>query len=48
MSEELFGPILPVVTADDYHHAVDMINNSGEKPLAIYVFSNNNKVKFTY
>jgi len=43
MGEELFGPILPVVTAQDYHHAVEMINNSGEKPLAIYVFSNNNK-----
>jgi len=43
MKDELFGPILPVITVKNSEEAISMINN-GEKPLAIYVFSNNNKV----
>ncbi|XP_044253617.1 aldehyde dehydrogenase, dimeric NADP-preferring-like [Tribolium madens] len=39
MQEEIFGPILPIIIVDN---AVDAINfvNQGEKPLALYVFSN--------
>lgn len=38
MTEEIFGPILPVVTVSGVDAAVDRVN-SGPKPLAAYVFS---------
>ena len=37
MSEEIFGPILPVVPYDTLDEAVSMIN-AGERPLGLYVF----------
>ncbi|KAI1280819.1 Aldehyde dehydrogenase family 3 member B1 [Halotydeus destructor] len=43
MSEELFGPILPIMTVSSAQEAVDFVN-SREKPLALYVFSNNSAV----
>jgi len=39
MQEEIFGPILPVITVDDMDEAVRFIN-ARDKPLALYVFSN--------
>ncbi|WP_416425148.1 aldehyde dehydrogenase family protein [Pseudomonas sp. App30] len=41
MAEELFGPILPVLTFDSTENAVDEINRYHPKPLALYVFSRN-------
>lgn len=41
MQEEIFGPILPVVTFKDIDEAVNNINTKLTKPLALYVFSNN-------
>ncbi|MFJ9904652.1 aldehyde dehydrogenase family protein [Streptomyces sp. NPDC101152] len=38
MQEEIFGPILPVVTVSDLDKAIDFINDR-DKPLALYVFS---------
>lgn len=38
MREEIFGPILPVVTFRSLDEAIDGINRGG-KPLALYVFS---------
>lgn len=38
MQQEIFGPILPIVTFDDIDEAVQMIN-SRPRPLALYVFS---------
>ncbi len=38
MTEEIFGPILPVVGVDDLDDAVDFVNER-PKPLALYVFS---------
>lgn len=38
MSEEIFGPILPVIVVKDVNEAIDFIN-SREKPLTLYVFS---------
>jgi aldehyde dehydrogenase (NAD+) len=38
MQEEIFGPVLPVVGFSDLKSVTDHIN-SGEKPLAIYYFS---------
>jgi len=43
MKGEIFGPILPIVVVKDIDEAIDFINN-GEKPLALYVFTNNSKV----
>ena len=40
MQEELFGPLLPVFAYDDLTEALETINK-GEKPLALYVFSQN-------
>ncbi|MGO4220690.1 coniferyl aldehyde dehydrogenase [Lysobacter sp. TAF61] len=38
MSEEIFGPILPVVAYDHLDEAIDHIN-AGPRPLALYCFS---------
>lgn len=40
MKEEIFGPILPVVGAQGLDDALSRIN-AGDRPLALYVFSNN-------
>ncbi|NUS28800.1 MAG: aldehyde dehydrogenase family protein [Streptomyces sp.] len=38
MREEIFGPILPIVTVPDLDRAIDFINDR-DKPLALYVFA---------
>lgn len=43
MEEEIFGPILPMLTYTDLDQALQIID-SKEKPLALYVFSKNEKV----
>lgn len=43
MQEEIFGPILPFVTCSSSQKAIDFIN-SRPKPLALYVFSDSNKL----
>lgn len=40
MEEEIFGPLLPVITVKGPKHAISIIN-AREKPLALYVFSKN-------
>ncbi|OBS65753.1 hypothetical protein A6R68_05707, partial [Neotoma lepida] len=42
MQEEIFGPILPIVSVKNVDEAINFINDR-EKPLALYVFSHNNK-----
>ncbi len=44
MEEEIFGPLLPVMTFDHIDEAVDYIN-SNEKPLAFYYFGKNKAAK---
>ncbi len=44
MSEEIFGPILPVITYSDLEDALTKIN-SGPKPLACYIFTNDHSVR---
>ncbi|XP_018326276.1 aldehyde dehydrogenase, dimeric NADP-preferring [Agrilus planipennis] len=44
MQEEIFGPILPILTVNDVSEAVNFIN-SRERPLALYIFTKNKKVK---
>ncbi|MEZ0365907.1 aldehyde dehydrogenase family protein [Mycobacterium sp. pUA109] len=38
MADELFGPLLPIVTVESVNHAVQFVN-SRPKPLALYVFT---------
>jgi coniferyl-aldehyde dehydrogenase len=38
MQEEIFGPILPIKAYDELDEAVSFVN-SGERPLALYVFA---------
>lgn len=40
MSEEIFGPILPIITIDNLDNAISYIK-SKDKPLALYIFSDN-------
>jgi aldehyde dehydrogenase (NAD+) len=44
MQDEIFGPILPVLTFDDIEEPINCINKN-EKPLAFYYFGKNNKAR---
>ncbi|XP_011653786.1 aldehyde dehydrogenase family 3 member H1 [Cucumis sativus] len=44
MTEEIFGPLLPIITVDKLEDSFEIVN-SGTKPLAAYLFSNNKKLK---
>lgn len=43
MQEEIFGPILPIIEVSSVDEAINEVN-SREKPLALYAFSNDDKV----
>ena len=40
MKEEIFGPILPVITYENLEDAIQQVNDN-HKPLACYIFTNN-------
>jgi len=40
MQEEIFGPILPVITYKELDEAIEVVNR-GERPLALYYFDTN-------
>lgn len=42
MGEEIFGPILPIMTYNDIEEVIDYVNNN-DLPLACYYFSTNKK-----
>ena len=44
MEEEIFGPILPVISYNAIEEVISNINDH-EKPLACYIFTNNKKIK---
>lgn len=44
MSEEIFGPILPIITFSNIDEAIGVIKQF-EKPLSLYVFTNKRSVK---
>ena len=44
MKEEIFGPILPVISYQNIDEVIEYVNDN-PKPLACYVFTNNNQVK---
>lgn len=41
MQEEIFGPVLPMITYKNIDEVIDFINDD-EKPLAIYYFGKHN------
>jgi aldehyde dehydrogenase (NAD+) len=42
MQEEIFGPVLPIVTYKDINEAMALVNGK-EKPLSLYIFSSSGK-----
>lgn len=44
MKEEIFGPILPIITYKELDEAIEFINER-EKPLALYIFSSKKAVQ---
>jgi len=42
MQEEIFGPVLPIVTYKNLQEAIDFVN-AKDKPLALYIFSGNSE-----
>lgn len=42
MQEEIFGPVLPILTYKTVEEAINLVNER-EKPLALYVFSKDKK-----
>ncbi|XP_047958708.1 aldehyde dehydrogenase-like [Salvia hispanica] len=44
MTEEIFGPLLPIITVNDIRDGINLIT-SKEKPLAAYIFTNDKKLK---
>lgn len=44
MTEEIFGPLLPIITLNDIQETIEFIN-SRPKPLAIYAFTKDDNFK---
>ena len=44
MGEEIFGPVLPILKVPDVSEAIRFVN-AREKPLALYLFSNDERVQ---
>ncbi|KAL6658488.1 hypothetical protein ACP70R_004074 [Stipagrostis hirtigluma subsp. patula] len=44
MTEEIFGPILPILTVEKIEESIDFVN-SKTKPLAAYLFTKNKKLQ---
>lgn len=42
MRDEIFGPILPIITYSDFDNAISSVN-SIDSPLSVYIFSKNKK-----
>ena len=43
-NDEIFGPVLPLLTYDNLEEVIDVVR-SHPKPLAFYVFSENEKIQ---
>lgn len=43
LTEEIFGPVLPIITIDSIEDAVDKVNRICDQPLALYVYSEDKK-----
>lgn len=43
LTEEIFGPVLPILTTNNIEDAVKTVNSIDHQPLALYVFSEDSK-----
>ncbi|QTV05396.1 aldehyde dehydrogenase family protein [Faecalibacter bovis] len=43
LKEEIFGPVFPIITYNSVENVINYVN-SDEKPLALYIFSNNKEL----
>ena len=43
MGEEIFGPVLPLLTFDNIHDVADKVNST-DSPLALYIFASDKKL----
>lgn len=43
MQDEIFGPVLPIMSFTSIDHVIKEIN-AGEKPLALYIYADDNKI----
>ena len=43
MKEEIFGPLLPVISFDNLDDVISKVKKK-EKPLALYIYSKNKKI----
>jgi len=43
LTEEIFGPVLPVITAENLEDAVKKVNSICDQPLALYVYAEDKK-----
>lgn len=44
MAEEIFGPILPILTFESLKESIELTNRQ-DKPLALYIFSDESSVR---
>lgn len=44
MTDEIFGPVLPVLTVESIEHAIDFVRQRS-KPLAVYLFTNSSATR---
>ncbi|CAD5230941.1 unnamed protein product [Bursaphelenchus okinawaensis] len=44
LDEELFAPVLPILTVKSGQEALELVKSSGERPLASYIFSKNDQL----
>ncbi len=47
MQEEIFGPVLPIIRADDLDEAIQFIR-AKDRPLAAYIFTKNKDAEFRF
>jgi len=45
LSEEIFGPVLPIVTVDSMDDAIAKVNGICDRPLALYVYAEDKEVQ---
>jgi len=45
LTEEIFGPVLPIVTVDSMDEAIAQVNGICDRPLALYLYSEDKKIQ---
>merc|ERR1712176_493599 len=48
MTEEIFGPVLPIIEVRDVHEAAERVNSICDHPLALYIYSEDQNTTETF